>query len=66
METRRSATYATTYAKKAQLLADMYEYLDVIRYPARARMLRAVNEASQRAASLARLEHELQRATPSR
>jgi hypothetical protein len=57
---------STTYARKAQLLADMWEYLDVIRYPARAEMLRAVGEAAQRADSLARLERELQRTPGSR
>jgi hypothetical protein len=57
---------STTYARKAQLLADMWEYLDVIRYPARAEMLRAVGEAAQRADSLARLEHELQRSADRR
>jgi hypothetical protein len=44
----------------------MWEYLDVIRYPARAEMLRAVGEAAQRADSLARLEHELQRSADKR
>ncbi len=50
-----------TYQQQAQLLADLREDLDLIRYPARVRMLRAVDEAAHRADSLARLEHALLR-----
>ncbi|HEY7927602.1 MAG TPA: hypothetical protein VIG86_09340 [Candidatus Dormibacteraeota bacterium] len=47
--------------KQAQWLADLHEDLDLVRYPARMRMLRAVDEAAHRADSHARLEHALQR-----
>jgi hypothetical protein len=46
--------------EQAQRLADVHEGLDLIRYPARLEMLRAVDEAAQRADSLARLDHALQ------
>ena len=44
-----------------QWLADLNEDLDLIRYPTRVQLLRAVDEAARRADSLARLEHALQR-----
>lgn len=44
------------YKEQAQRLADLQEYLDLVRYPARAEMLRAVNEAAERAESRARLD----------
>jgi hypothetical protein len=47
--------------EQAQRLVDVHEGLDLIRYPARLEMLRAVDEAAQRADSLARLDHALQR-----
>jgi hypothetical protein len=50
-----------TMLKQAQWLADLHEDLDLVRYPARMRMLRAVDEAAHRADSHARLEHALQR-----
>ena len=43
-----------------QWLADLHEDLDLIRYPTRVQLLRAVDEAARRADSLARLEHALQ------
>lgn len=42
-----------------QWLADLHEDLDLIRYPTRVQLLRAVDEAARRADSLARLEHAL-------
>jgi hypothetical protein len=50
---------APDYEKAALLLVDLHEQLDVIRYPTRARMLRAVDDAMRRDESLARLEHAL-------
>jgi hypothetical protein len=50
-----------TYQQQAQLLADLREDLDLIRYPTRLRMLHAVDEAAHRADSLARLDYALQR-----
>ena len=50
-----------TYRNQAQWLADLHEDLDLIRYPTRVEMLRAVDEAAQRADSLARLDYALQR-----
>jgi hypothetical protein len=50
-----------TYEKQAQWLADLHEDLDLIRYPTRVEMLRAVDEAAHRADSLARLEIALHR-----
>jgi hypothetical protein len=47
--------------EQAQRLVDVREGLDLIRYPARLEMLRAVDEAAQRADSVARLDHALQR-----
>lgn len=47
------------YAEQAQWLADVHEGLDLIRYPTRLEMLRAVVEAAHRADSLARLDHAL-------
>ncbi len=44
-----------------QWLADLHEDLDLIRYPTRVQLLRAVDEAAHRADSLTRLEHALQR-----
>jgi hypothetical protein len=52
-------TSSATYAKRAQWLADLHEDLDVIRYPTRVKMLRAVEEAAHRAESRARLDHAL-------
>jgi hypothetical protein len=43
-----------------QWLADLHEDLDLVRYPTRVQLLRAVDEAARRADSLARLEHALQ------
>jgi hypothetical protein len=43
-----------------QWLADLHEDLDLIHYPTRVQLLRAVDEAARRADSLARLEHALQ------
>lgn len=43
-----------------QWLADLHEDLDLIRYPTRVQLLRAVDEAARRAESRARLEHALQ------
>jgi hypothetical protein len=51
-------------AQAAQRLADLNEDLDLTRYPARVRMLRAVTEAARRAESRARLEYALQRLRP--
>ncbi len=48
------------YEKAALWLADLYEELDLIRYPSRLQMMHTVDEAMRRADSLARLEHELQ------
>lgn len=48
------------YEKAALWLADLHEELDVIRYPTRVQMLRAVDEARRRAETLARLERRLQ------
>ncbi|MBJ7593529.1 MAG: hypothetical protein JF886_01495 [Candidatus Dormibacteraeota bacterium] len=62
MEGRRRRTYE----EQAQLLADLHEYLDLIRYPTRVEMLRAVDEAAQRADCLARLDNTLLRATAAR
>ena len=49
------------YTEQAQWLADVHEGLDLTRYPTRREMLRAVEEAAQRADSLARLDRALQR-----
>ncbi len=57
MEGRLSATFD----EQAQWLADLYEHLDLARYPARVEMLRAVDEAAHRADSLARLDYALLR-----
>ena len=46
-----------------QWLADVHEDLDLIRYPTRVQLLRAVDEAARRADSLARLEYALQHLT---
>jgi hypothetical protein len=43
-----------------QWLADVNEDLDLIRYPTRLELLRAVDEAGRRAESLARLEYALE------
>ena len=43
-----------------QWLADLHEDLDLIRYPTRTQLLRAIDEAAQRADSLRRLEYALQ------
>jgi hypothetical protein len=50
--------------EQAQRLADVHEGLDLIRYPTRLGVLRAVDEAAHRADSLARLDHALQRLRP--
>ena len=50
-----------SYAERAQRLADLQEHLDLLRYPARLAMLRAVDEAAQRADCLARLDELLDR-----
>lgn len=47
-----------------QWLADVHEDLDLIRYPTRVQLLRAVDEAARRAESLARLEYALERMPP--
>ena len=57
MERRRSPQHD----EAAQWLADLYEYLDVVRYPARVEMRLAVDEAARRADSGARLEYALRR-----
>jgi len=44
-----------------QWLADVHEDLDLIRYPTRVQLLRAVDEAARRAESLARLEYAIRR-----
>jgi hypothetical protein len=56
MEGRLSATYE----RQAQWLADLHEDLELIRYPTRLQMLRAVDEAAHRAESTARLAHALE------
>ena len=56
MEGRHSARFE----KQAQWLADLQEDLDLVRYPARREMLRAIEEASHRADSLARLDYALE------
>ena len=50
-----------TYERQAQWLADLHEDLDVMRYPTRVEMLRAVDEAAHRADSRARLDYALER-----
>jgi hypothetical protein len=49
-----------TYERQAQWLADLHEDLELVRYPTRLQMLRAVDEAAHRADSTARLEHALE------
>lgn len=49
------------YRRQAQWLADLHEDIDLIRYPTRMEMRRAVDEAAHRADSLARLDFALQR-----
>jgi hypothetical protein len=44
-----------------QWLADVHEDLELIRYPTRVQLLRAVDEAAHRAESLARLEYAIRR-----
>ncbi len=44
-----------------QWLADVNEDLDLIRYPTRVQLLRAVDEAARRAESHARLDYALER-----
>ena len=44
-----------------QWLADVHEDLDLIGYPTRLQLLRAIDEAARRADSLARLEYALER-----
>ncbi len=55
---------APDYQKAALWLADLREELDVLRYPTRVEMIRAVDEARRRAESLARLERVLSGAFP--
>jgi len=43
-----------------QWLADLHEDLDLFHYPTRVQLLRAIDEAAQRADSLRRLENALQ------
>jgi hypothetical protein len=50
---------ALDYQRAALWLADLHEELDVMRYPTRVEMIRAVEEAMRRAESLARLERVL-------
>jgi hypothetical protein len=47
-------------SRARQWLADVHEDLDLIRYPTRLQLLRAVDEAARRADSLARLEYALE------
>jgi hypothetical protein len=44
-----------------QWLADVNEDLDLIRYPTRLELMRAIDEAARRAESLARLDYALER-----
>jgi hypothetical protein len=53
----KAARQSPAYDKAAQWLADLHEDLDLVRYPTRVEMLRAVNEAARRADCLIRLEH---------
>jgi hypothetical protein len=53
----KAAQKSPAYDKAAQWLADLHEDLDLVRYPTRVEMLRAVNEAARRADCLIRLEH---------
>jgi hypothetical protein len=46
-------------SRARQWLADVHEDLDLIRYPTRMQLLRAVDEAARRADSHARLEYAL-------
>jgi hypothetical protein len=46
-------------SRARQWLADVHEDLDLIRYPTRVQLLRAVDEAARRADSHARLEYAL-------
>jgi hypothetical protein len=52
------------YKQMAQWLADLHEDLELIRYPTRVEMRNTVDEAAQRAKSLARLEDALRRLPP--
>ena len=47
---------APDFARAALSLADLHEELAVMRYPSRAEMLRAIEEAMRRAEVMARLE----------
>jgi hypothetical protein len=51
----------TEQQRARQWLADLHEDLDLVRYPTRVQLLRAVDEAARRADSLARLDNALQR-----
>lgn len=53
----KAARQSPAYDKAAQWLADLHEDLDLVRYPTRVEMLRAVNEAARRADCLIRLEY---------
>ncbi len=52
---------APDYERAEQWLADFHEDLNCNRYPTYVTLRRVVVEAAQRAQSMARLEHELQR-----
>jgi hypothetical protein len=49
----------TEQQRARQWLADLHEDLDLVRYPTRVELLRAVDEAARRADSLARLDYAL-------
>jgi hypothetical protein len=50
----------TDQKRARQWLADVNEDLDLIRYPTRVQLLRAIDEAARRAESLARLDYALE------
>jgi hypothetical protein len=52
---------AAEQRRARQWLADVHEDLNLIGYPTRVQLLRAVDEAAHRADSLTRLEHALER-----
>lgn len=51
----------TEQKRARQWLADVNEDLDLVRYPTRVQLLRAIDEAARRAESLARLDYALAR-----
>ena len=66
MERRKAAGDPRAERRKAagdpradQWIADISEYLEVLRYPTRWRLIQAVDEAARRADGLARLEYAL-------